>query len=299
MKLLVTGYSGFVGLHYRSRFGGVPFEDQQGAVDLCDAERVRSAVSTLMPEAVLHLAAQSSVAASFEEPAKTFAVNFFGTLNLLQALSAEGFRGQFLYIGSADVYGCVAETDLPAKETQPLRPRSPYAVSKVAAEALCYEWSQTNGFRVVMTRPFTQIGPGQDQRFAVAGFARQIARIRRGRQNAVLTTGDLDVTRDFMDVRDTVNAYHLLLEGGENGEIYNICSGRERTLRSLVEKMLEIAGVRAEMKCDVARLRRAEQRRMVGDCTKIRERPGWEPQIPLEKTLTDILRAAEEEEDEQ
>jgi GDP-4-dehydro-6-deoxy-D-mannose reductase len=267
-------------------------------VDLRDAERVRCAVAALMPEAVLHLAAQSSVAASFEDPAMTFAVNFSGTLNLLQALSAEGFRGCFLYVGSADVYGRVAETELPTKERQPLRPRSPYAVSKVAAEALCYEWSQTQDFRVVLTRPFTQIGPGQDERFAVAGFAQQIARIKSGRQTAVLTVGDLDVTRDFTDVRDTVSAYHELLEEGENGEIYNVCSGRERTLRSLVEEMLQIAGVGVEMESSAGRLRPTEQRRMVGDPGKIKEQLDWEPEIPLTTTLTDILRAAEDKENE-
>jgi GDP-4-dehydro-6-deoxy-D-mannose reductase len=253
----------------------------------------------LEPEAVLHLAAQSSVAASFEDPEATFAVNFSGTLHLLQALSAEGFRGSFVYAGSADVYGRLPETDLPAKEMQPLRPRSPYAVSKVAAEALCYEWSQRQNFRVVLTRPFTQIGPRQAPRFAVADFARQIVEIRNGRRAPVLTTGDLDVTRDFTDVRDTISAYYELLKSGENGEVYNICSGRERSLRSLVEEMLQIAGVEAEIQTSTARLRPAEQRRMVGDAGKIREHVGWQPEIPLTTTLTDILQAAEGPENEQ
>jgi GDP-4-dehydro-6-deoxy-D-mannose reductase len=226
-------------------------------------------------------------------------VNFSGTLHLLQALSAEGFRGSFVYAGSADVYGRLPETDLPAKEMQPLRPRSPYAVSKVAAEALCYEWSQRQNFRVVLTRPFTQIGPRQAPRFAVADFARQIVEIRNGRRAPVLTTGDLDVTRDFTDVRDTISAYYELLKSGENGEVYNICSGRERSLRSLVEEMLQIAGVEAEIQTSTARLRPAEQRRMVGDAGKIREHVGWQPEIPLTTTLTDILQAAEGPENEQ
>ena len=297
MKLLVTGNAGFVGRHFCARFGGDPFEDDTGSVDLRDPSRVRSAVAALEPQAVLHLAAQSSVAASFEDPVETFAVNFSGTLNLLEALRAEGFSGVFLYVGSADVYGRMPEQDLPAKETQTLRPRSPYAVSKVAAEALCYEWSQRLNFRIVLTRPFTQIGPRQDERFAIAGFARQIAKIRSGRCAPVLTTGDLDVTRDFTDVRDTVAAYHELLERGENGEVYNICSGRERRLRSLVEQMLQISGVQAEINTSTTRLRPAEQRRMVGDPGKIRAHLRWEPKIPLITTLTDILRAAEEAEE--
>ncbi len=296
MKLIVTGHAGFVGRHFCSRFGGIPFQDERGSVDLRDAARVRSAVGKLMPDAVLHLAAQSSVAASFEDPSTAFAVNFSGTLHLLQALSAEGFRGCLIYAGSADVYGRLPDTDLPAKETQPLRPLSPYAVSKVAAEALCYQWSQTQNFRVVLTRPFTQIGPGQDQRFAVAGFARQIAKMRLGRQPAVLTTGDLAITRDFTDVRDSICAYHELLQNGESGEVYNICSGKERSLRSLVEEMLRLSGIQAEIEMSPGRLRPGEQIRMVGDPGKMRGQLGWEPKIPLTETLTDILRAAEEAE---
>ncbi len=270
--------------------------DQDGVVDLCDAARVRSAVASLMPEAVLHLAAQSSVASSFDDPAATFSINFSGTLNLLQALSANGFQGVFVYVGSADVYGRTAEADLPTSEKQPLHPRSPYAVSKVAAEALCYQWSQTQNFRNVMTRPFNQIGPGQDKRFAIADFAHQIVEIRRGHQSPYLVTGDLDVTRDFTDVRDAIRAYQILLERGENGEIYNVCSGQERSLRSMVEDMLQIAGVHAELQTNATRLRPVEQRRVVGDPSKIHTLLDWKPEISLKTTLTDVLRAAEENE---
>jgi GDP-4-dehydro-6-deoxy-D-mannose reductase len=226
---------------------------------------------------------------------ETFSINFLGTLNLLQALSASGFQGVFVYIGSADVYGRVSEAELPARETYPLRPRSPYAVSKAAAEALCYQWSQTESFRIVLTRPFNQIGPKQNSRFAVAGFAKQIVEIRRGARPPVLVTGDLDVTRDFTDVRDAVRAYRLLLEKGENGEVYNICSGRERSLRSLAVGLLRIAGVQAELQIDSALLRANEQRRMVGDPTKINEGLGWAPEIPMDKTLQDLLNEMEGE----
>ena len=295
VKLIVTGGSGFVGTHLRARYGGIPFADHDGRVDLCDAQRVRSAIAELKPAAVLHLAAQSSVAASFADPASTFSVNFHGTLNLLQALSAAEFQGVFLYVGSADVYGRMSEAELPVREIQPLRPRSPYAVSKVAAEALCYQWSQTQkNFRIVLTRPFTQIGPGQDSRFAIADFAHQVAEMRSGRRSPIMVTGDLDVTRDFTDVRDAVRAYHLLLRNGKNGEVYNICSGQERSLRSLVDELLRIAGVQAEQRGDPARMRPAEQRRMVGDAGRIHAMLGWSPEISLTTTLTDILRKAEE-----
>jgi len=178
----------------------------------------------------------------------------------------------------------------------PLRPRSPYAVSKIAAEALCYQWSQTHGFRVVLTRPFNQIGPRQNLQFAVADFARQIVDIRRGRRAPILVTGNLDVTRDFTDVRDVVHAYHMFLTKGRNGEIYNICSGRERSLRSIVDALLRIAGVQAEIQVDADRLRPSEQRRMVGDPRKIRDFIGWVPETDFETTLTEILREVEENE---
>lgn len=292
-KLLVTGHRGFVGKHFCNAYGGMPLADEDGVIDICDSKRVSSAIVAAVPEAVLHLAAQSSVAESFQNPQATINVNFLGTLNLLRALSAVRFRGVFVYVGSADVYGRVSDSELPARETQPLRPRSPYAVSKVAAEALCYQWSQKEEFRVVITRPFNQIGPGQDTRFSVADFAFQISEIRQKRRKPILVTGDIDVTRDFTDVRDTVRAYRMLLGCGKNGEVYNICSGRERSLRELVVKLLRITGVEAELRIDLARVRPVEQRRMAGDPAKIRECAGWLPQIALDQTLLDLLNGME------
>lgn len=293
-NILVTGSNGVIGRHFRAQYGGSPLADGDGQVDICDAARVKAAVAAASPDAVLHLAAQSSVASSFEDPAATFAVNFFGTLNLLQALSAIGFRGVFLYCGSSDVYGRMDEAHLPVTETQPLRPLSPYAVSKVAAEALCYQWSQTQKFRIVIARPFNQIGPGQALRFAVPDFALQIAKIGRGERSPVVITGDLDITRDFTDVRDTVHACRMLLDEGLNSEVYNLCSGRERSLRSILNGLLEIAGIEATVQVDPERLRPAEQRRVVGDPSKIRAATGWAPEIPLDTTLRDILTEAKE-----
>ncbi len=292
-RLMVTGHSGFIGKHFCAAYGGIPLTDQDGLVDLSDSLRVRSAVAAIAPQAVLHLAAQSSVADSFHDPAATIATNFLGTLNLLQALNAMRFQGAFLYVGSADVYGRVTEDELPARETQPLRPRSPYAVSKVAAEALCYQWSQTENFRIVLTRPFNQIGPAQDRRFVIADVAWQIREMRHKRTPPLLVTGDIDVTRDFTDVRDTVRAYRMLIESGLNGEVYNICSGHESSVRSLVLEMLSIAGVQAELKVDPARLRPGEQRRMVGDPQRINKDINWMPRIPLETTLADLLNEME------
>jgi GDP-4-dehydro-6-deoxy-D-mannose reductase len=293
-RLLVTGGDGFVGTTFRAAFGGRPLNDVDGTVELRDSARLQRAIAQEQPEAVLHLAAQSSVAASFEDPFETIEINFLGTLNLLQALRAAKFRGVFVYVGSADVYGAV-EPGVPTREDHPLRPRSPYAVSKVAAEALCYQWSQTEEFRIVLARPFNQIGPGQNPRFAIPNFARQVIEIKYGRSAPVLVTGDLDVKRDFTDVRDTVRAYAALLEDGKDGEVYNICSGQERSIRSLVEGMLSAAGVTAEFQVDPARVRPNEQRSMLGDRSKVESQLGWAPGISLSQTLSDILRERDQD----
>lgn len=294
MRVLVTGSSGFLGRHYCRRYGGIPLADANGRIDIRDTARLRSAISDARPEAVLHLAAQSSVAESLQNPEATFLVNFFGTLRLLEALDAAAFQGVFLYVGSAEVYGRTDDADLPNRESQPLHPLSPYAVSKVAAEALCYQWSHLQKFRVVLARPFSLIGPGQDARFAVVQFARQISRARRGLQPPVITTGDLDVTRDFTDIRDAIRAFYMLLDRGENGEVYNVCSGQEQSLRFLVESFLRISGAKAELRIDPERLRPAEQRRFVGNSDKIRDAVGWMPEITLQTTLADILREEDE-----
>ncbi|WP_139110812.1 GDP-mannose 4,6-dehydratase, partial [Acidithiobacillus thiooxidans] len=178
---------------------------------------------------------------------------------------------------------------LPVREDHPLHPRNPYAVSKVAAEALCYQWSQTSSFEIVMVRPFNHIGPGQSPRFAIADFARQVTEIRLDRREPVLQVGDIDVTRDFTDVRDVVRAYALLLEKGRNGGIYNVCSGREYRIRDLLRQLLALAGIEATIEQDPVRLRRAEQRRMVASFDLLHQDTGWQPAIPMEESLQDLL----------
>jgi GDP-4-dehydro-6-deoxy-D-mannose reductase len=251
---------------------------------------VRKAVAEIKPDRVIHLAAQSFVPASFDAPRDTYDSNFLGTFNLLAALKQAGFTGRVLFAGSGDAYGLVAEERLPIVEDQPLKPRSPYSVSKVAAEALCYQWSQTEAFELVMTRSFNHIGPGQSERFAISNFAKQIIEIQTGRREAVLSVGDIDVSRDFTDVRDVARAYALLLDHGRNGEVYNVCSGVERSIRSLLVRLLELAQVEARIEQDPARLRKAEQRRIYGSYQKLRTDTGWEPQTGIDQSLTDILK---------
>lgn len=292
--LLVTGHSGFVGRTLLEGFGDLADPSRWRVAALPDTLDIRSAelapsVARLAPDAVVHLAALTSVDESFRDPDACFDVNFNGTLNLLRALRAAHFRGRMLYVSSGDCYGALPETALPVAEEQPLRPRNPYAVSKVAGEALCYQWSQTEALDVVIARPFNHLGPGQDPRFAVASFCEQIARIQGGRAPAVLRAGNLDVTRDFTDVRDVLRGYFALLERGHAGEAYNVASGRETPLREVIATLLDIAGVQATIETEPSRQRSAEQRRVVADISKVRRDTGWSPRIPLEETLAVTL----------
>ena len=295
MKLLLTGSDGFVGSVLRSYRRCVPLEDNGRYVDLRDVEALTRSVEAIRPDAVIHLAAQSFVPESFKDPRETYDINFLGTLNLLQALMAIGFRGRFLFVGSGDCYGLVAESHLPVREEEPLRPRNPYAVSKAAAEVLCYQWSQTEDLGIVMTRAFNHIGPGQSDRFAISNFARQVVEVRNGRREPVIRVGDIDGTRDFTDVRDVALAYLLLLEHGQAGETYNVCSGTEYTIRTLLERLLELAGVEARIEQDASRLRRAEQRRICGNNGKLQSHTQWAPQFSIDDSLRDIIDDWEDE----
>ena len=289
MNVLLTGSDGFVGSLLKRERPCVPLVDEDSNVDLRDADRVRRVVAHIAPDAVIHLAAQSFVPESFARPRETYDINFFGTLNLLEALKTANFAGRFLFVGSGDSYGLVAPDELPIEEAQPLRPRSPYAVSKAAAEALCYQWSQSEPFAIVMTRSFNHIGPGQSERFVVSDFARQVVEIRKGLRPPLIRTGDIDVTRDFTDVRDVVQAYLLLLEQGRRGEVYNVCSGSEQSIRDVLMRLLRLGGVEAAVEQDPLRLRRAEQRRICGSPRKLEHDTGWARRYSLDTSLADIL----------
>jgi GDP-4-dehydro-6-deoxy-D-mannose reductase len=246
-------------------------------------------VADLQPECVLHLAGLTSVGDSFKDAEGYFDVNVHGTWNLLRALRDSRFAGRMLFVSSGDCYGAVSPERLPVGESEPLRPRNPYAVSKAAAEALCYQWSQTSAFDVVTARPFNHVGPGQDARFAVASFARQVALIRDGPATRSIVTGNLDVTRDLTDVRDVVLAYFALLESGVNGHTYNVGSGRETSMSDVLAMLIRIAGVDVDVRQDPARMRADEQRRAVADVGKIHRDTGWSATTPLATTLADTL----------
>lgn len=292
--LLVTGHGGFVGRTLRALLHSDPGLSQWSLATLPEHFDVRSPqlaarIAEARPDAVIHLAGLTSVADSFRDAEAFFDVNFGGTWNLLKALRAAAFSGRFLFVSSGDCYGTVVAEELPIAESHPLRPRSPYAVSKVAAEALCCQWSQTEGLDAVLARPFNHVGPGQDTRFAIASFARQVARIAAGLAPPRIVTGDLDVTRDLTDVRDVVHAYFALLDNGHAGEVYNVGSGRECRIADVLNGLLAAAGVSAEIVTDPDRIRRGEQRRAAADVRKIATDTGWSSSIPLSVTLADML----------
>ena len=297
-KLLVTGSSGFVGTHVRlacaegGAFAGWQCHGTPEGWDIRDADAVNGLVAEIQPDGVLHLAAQSFVPRSFEEPRETFEINLLGTLNLLQALTAMKFSGTMVFVSSGDVYGRVPDEAMPVTEHRMPEPRSPYAVSKIAAEQLCLQWRRTEGLAVMVARPFNHVGPGQDAKFVLPALARQVVAIAEGRQRPIIEAGDIDTSRDFTDVRDVVAAYAAMFESGVPGTTYLIGSGDERRVRDLLMSMCSLAGIEPEIRQDPGKLRPAEQRRMVADAGLLRRDTGWVPRIPLETTLTDILNDA-------
>jgi GDP-4-dehydro-6-deoxy-D-mannose reductase len=294
MKLLATGHLGFVGRALREFVAnrpdsGVQWCDLAREHDVRDRADLAAMLREHRPDWVIHLAAQSHVHASWNDPAATLQTNVGGTANLLAALEDTGFEGRLLYVSSADVYGTVPETSLPVDEEVPPAPRSPYATSKVAAEILCRQWARSRPLDFVVARPFNHTGPHQREEFALPRFAREVAMIKLGRREPVLATGDLDVTRDFLDVNDVVDAYILLLQHGVSGETYNVCSGREVLLRDALSMLMDIAGVKAQVVTDPALLRPSEQRRVAGSWRKLAEATGWEPATPFRETLASLV----------
>lgn len=288
--LLVTGQNGFVGRHVTALAAGRWRVIPHAPHDLLSPASLDDWLARCCPAAVIHLAGQTFVPQAFRDPAQTLQINLLGTLNLLQALKRRGFRGTFLYVSSGDVYGQVAVEQLPITESCPPQPRNPYAVSKLAAEHLCLQWSFSEpDWRILIARPFNHAGPGQADHFVLPDMARQLLRVRQGVQSPQISVGDVDVTRDFLDVRDVVQAYFDLLDKGQPGEIYNVCSGQEQLIRDLIMQMAELADVQITLQQDSTRLRKAEQRRTRGCSNKLQRHTGWQPRVPITTTLRDVL----------
>ncbi|MBV9580817.1 MAG: GDP-mannose 4,6-dehydratase [Chloroflexi bacterium] len=304
MRALVTGVGGFVGRHLaqhlqdqgdevagvgRSKNLATPSTVRMLQTDLNDRQAVERLVRETQPEAVYHLAAQSSPAESVANPWGTICNNLLSQLNVLEALLSNGLRPRVLVVGSSDEYGQVRAEDVPTSENAPLRPITPYAVSKVGQDMMGFQYVAQHGMAIVRVRPFNHTGPGHDARFVIPSFARQLAEIEAGLRDPVLRVGNLDVARDFTDARDMVRAYRLALIEGEPGEVYNIGSGRAVRLSEMLEELIALSGVRVDVRVDPARLRPSDIPHQEADTRKFSALTGWQPRIPWHTTLRDTF----------
>jgi GDP-4-dehydro-6-deoxy-D-mannose reductase len=310
MRVLVTGITGFVGSHfaeyalargvevvgsYRWRSKTENIDHLQNRIELveCDLRDTSSAhhlVEVARPDWVIHLAAQSFVGASWQAPAETFVTNAVSQVNLLEALRGRTPHPRFLVIGSSEEYGFVQEDELPITEGNPLRPLSPYAVSKVAQDLMGYQYWKSYGMHIVRARAFNHEGPRRGDVFVTSNFARQIAEIELGLREPVIAVGNLTTRRDYTDVRDIVRGYWMLLEQGEPGEVYNLCSGRDWVIADILAFLLGEARVPGiTTREDRSRLRPSDVPVLRGDAGKAAKAVGWQPEIPFEQTLRDIL----------
>lgn len=307
MRALITGAAGFVGGHlaeviqtetdwqiWGTILGvedprSVPADVSILKVDLRDPDQVRSAIEQSQPDCIFHLAGQAYVPQSWNDPWDTYETNIRSQLNLLQAVSAIGLKPKIMVVGSNEEYGWVNESVLPVNEDTPLRPNSPYSVSKIAQDFMGLQYFLDRGLPVVRVRPFNHIGPRQNDRFVAPSFAKQIVEIERGLRPPVLKLGNMSTRRDFTDVRDMCRAYILAVQKGEPGEVYNIGSGQARSVRELLDVMLAHSSIKVTEEYDSSKMRPSDVPISYCNPTKFKQHTGWEPRIPFEQTLIDIL----------
>jgi len=310
MRLLITGITGFVGSHMAEYalaqgaevFGSARWRSRTENVDhlrpritliesdLRDLSSVRGLVEAANPSHVIHLAAQSFVGASWQTPAETLSTNIIAQVNLLETIRGLRIQPRFLAVGSSEEYGMVYEDELPIRETNPLRPLSPYAVSKVAQDLMGYQYFKSYGMPIIRTRAFNHTGPRRGDVFVESNLAKQVAEIEAGLCEPTIRVGNLKPRRDFSDVRDIVRGYWLLLERGDPGEVYNLCSGRAWAIQEVLDFLLAQSTVKGiQITADPARLRPSDVMVLEGDPSKIEKATGWKAEIPFERTLTEVL----------
>ena len=310
MRVLITGITGFAGSHLADLcltkkgielFGIIRWRSRTENIehiwnkvklvecDLRDATSTRDAIEEIRPDYIFHLAAQSFVPTSWNAPSESLVTNIVGQLNVFEAVRKIKLGCRIQIACSSEEYGMVYPGEVPIKETNPLRPLSPYAVSKVGQDMLAYQYFMSYRTDVVRTRGFNHTGPRRPAIFVCSDFAKQIVDIGRGVRESVIRVGNLDARRDFTDVRDIVRGYWLALEKGKSGEVYNLCSGTSYRIREVLDMLLSLAGVKADVRQEAARMRPSDVPHLEGANEKFRADTGWQPEIPFEQTLRDLL----------
>lgn len=310
---LITGIASFAGSHLAEYLLSTGFYEVYGLIrhrtktdyidhinhklhliqgDVLDAHSMDVLIEESKPDYIFHLAGQSFVPQSYVTPSSTFETNAIGTINLLEAIKKYAPEAKVQIACSSEEYGLVKENELPIKETNPIRPLSPYATSKAAQDNTGYQYFMSYGMNIVRTRAFNHTGPRRGNVFVSSTFAQQIARIEKGLQKPVIEIGNLEAKRDFTDVRDVVKAYELSILAGEPGEAYNICSGKTIKISDILERLLSMSNINQkslELKKDPKRMRPSDVPVLQGDYRKFKKRTGWEPKIPFDQTLEDLL----------
>lgn len=310
-KILITGASGFVGSHlvdllirngeknitgtYNSENSLTNLGDNRNKIevvktDLTKVNEVSGLISKTKPDVLYHLAAFTSPSDSFESPNNTVVNNISCQINLLEEIKKNKLTNtKILVVSSAEVYGLVEKENLPIDEDTPFNPTNPYAVSKLAQDYLGRQYFLAHGLKIIRVRPFNHIGPGQSPNFVVSAFAKKIVEIEKGKREPVLPTGNLNSKRDFTDVRDTIKAYTLLIEKGQDGEVYNIGSGVSYKISEILDMLLSYSKTKIKIESDKSLLRPIDNPELVCDFKKLKDLTGWSPVIPIEKTLRETL----------
>src|SRR3989344_63755 len=308
-KALITGIAGFVGSHLaelllkegyevyglcrsrtkRDHIDSIANKLHLEDADMLDSHSLYTTLSRIKPDYIFHLAAQSFVPTSWVSPSVTLEVNIVGSANLFEAARQADIDPVIQIACSSEEYGLVHENELPITEDNPLRPLSPYAVSKVAMDYLGYQYHASYNIRIVRTRGFNHTGPRRGDTFAESNFAKQIALIEKKKQEPVVRVGNLDAQRDYTDVRDMVKAYLLAVEKCEAGDVYNICTGKAIHIGDMLNLLLSYAKVKVEIKQDPARMRPSDVPILIGDNSKFTATTDWKAEIPFEKTMKDLL----------
>ncbi len=308
-KTLITGIAGFAGSHlaelllskgievyglFRPRSKTEHLESIKSKLhledaDLLDSHSLYTTIAKIKPDYIFHLAAQSFVPTSWVSPSVTLEVNVVGSGNPFEAVRQVGIDPVIQIACSSEEYGLVYPNEIPIKETNPLRPQSPYAVSKVAMDYLGYQYFCSYKMRIIRTRGFNHTGPRRGETFVTSNFAKQIAMIEKGKQDPVIHVGNLESERDWTDVRDMVRGYLLAVEKCDAGEVYNICTGKAVKVQHMLDMLLSYSKVKVEVRPDPSRMRPSDVPVLIGDNSKFVSKTGWKPEIPFEKTMEDLL----------